>query len=263
MTQDSLFLRNELFIATAAIGAHATCGDQGFRQRDVKFLTELFINWASPKSFQEAPFIQNTQVMRYLVYLQKEGYLHFISRKKPPLYRLTRIGLLELASRVVQRRCYPERENFFFLFYFLKEYKPHIEALVKAEGRLFPYSMKVELEALLDTRALIHAELEHAKKELDRMNERIEASYGSAELIRKSIAKGMAFPEAVREVERVYPYELNSLKPLTELIGQIPPHLQRWEIETGSVLRSKQIWEPIREMVKEYIKELKKLESLQ
>jgi len=259
MKQDSLLRRNELFIATATVAAHAVGHESGFRQRDLKFIAELFANWADLKPMQEAIEIKNVQVKRYVEYLVSEGFARQVARKDSPLYRLTRTGLLELMSRIAQRRCFVEREHFFFLYYFLKNYKPHIEELARSEGKLFPFSLKIELEALLDIKALIEAELGRAEKELKRADYRIETNYDCAKFVKKSEASGMPYSEIVAEVERLFPYELNSQKPLSELIRQIPPVFQHWELEEGGAIRARQIWEPSRSVLKKYIEEIRKL----
>ena len=42
---ETLLKRYELFVAASAIAAHANWGVNGFRQRDVRVLIELFANW--------------------------------------------------------------------------------------------------------------------------------------------------------------------------------------------------------------------------
>ena len=115
MKQDSLVERSEIFFATATVGAHANASKSGFRQRDVKFLIELFSNWVESSLGTFSIPVQNTQVSRYLSGLADEGYARRISRKGRPTYRLTRIGLIELISRIVERNYISQKEEFFFL----------------------------------------------------------------------------------------------------------------------------------------------------
>jgi hypothetical protein len=60
-------------------------------------------------------------------------------------------------------------------------------------------------------------------------------------------------------VEARYPYELNSTKPLQELIASIAPDQRRWELEDGNVIRAKTIWEPQRALLRELLRQLKTL----
>lgn len=256
---DSLFKRNEVYVSTALIGAHAHAKGEGFRQRDVKFYIELFSNWIEIGLAEAALPVQNTQVLRYIEALVSDGYARKITRKGPPNYRLTRIGLIELLARIVERRVSLTNLQFLFLFYFLKSYKPIIEALIKSEGNQFPSALKVEVDSLLDTDSLLANELRRAEQDLKRMEIRIADSVGTVALIPKLKSKGWKEGEIIEEVEKLFPYELNSQKPLTELIGDIPVPQRLWELEEGNRKRLKIIWEPEKRMICWYIEELKKL----
>ena len=45
MRANSLVDRHEIFLCGACVGAHSNSQGEGFRQKDIKFLLELFINW--------------------------------------------------------------------------------------------------------------------------------------------------------------------------------------------------------------------------
>jgi hypothetical protein len=44
------------------------------------------------------------------------------------------------------------------------------------------------------------------------------------------------------EIEELYPYELNSQKPLNEHVNEILEQFRLWEHETGTKLRAQQLW---------------------
>jgi hypothetical protein len=259
MLQDSVVQRHELFAASGAIAAHATHGLKGFRQRDLKFYVELFINWASSSAPQNAPQFQNVQIARYLSWLLKDGLASKISRKGPPAYRLTRIGLLELLNRLVHQRRFPEREHFFFLLYFLRSFKPRLAELVRQEGKLFPASLRIELDALLDTKELLETELSQAKRDLQRVEERIESGKASNYFVQEAFKAGKTLKEVTLQVQKLYPYDLNSERPLSELLTLIEPVYLKEELEGGALAKIELVWEPEREQLKSYINSLLRL----
>ncbi|MDC0358601.1 hypothetical protein OAO01_07275 [Oligoflexia bacterium] len=261
MKYDSHFSRHELFVASATIAAHATSSTSGFRQRDVRFLVELFTNWMEISLGTHSITIQNTQMARYLTWLVDEGYARKISRKRPPTYRLTRVGLLELITRLVEREYSSEKDNFFFLYYFIKNYRPRIEDLVKAEKKQFPHSLRIELEALLNSDTLLDKAISDSKRELEKLELRIHDAVATTKLVQRLSREGEKFSAIVEQVEELYPYDLNSQKPLTELIANIPPGLQQWELVAGNIKRVEDVWEPTKMVLRAYIKALEKLKA--
>lgn len=246
-----------LFGATA-IASFASHPD-GFRQKNMLFLFELFVNWIESSAMSLGLNVQATQVSRYLDKLAKEGYARKKRSKTYPTYHLTRTGLLELMSQIVNQQYTEVRSYFFFFFYFVKNYKPLIEKLVIEQGSLFPKTLKFELDLHLDEKAFLKREIEAANRELKRLEIRISDSYATRELIKKCDNSKESFLETIAKVEDLYPYELNSQKPLSELIGELPNPLQIWELEHGSYFRVKEMWEPALEQLKLYILQLEKL----
>lgn len=258
MKSSSLFERFEIFAASAAVAAHAS-NKHGFRQREVRFLIELFSNWVETALDEHVLPIQNTQVARYLELLVREGYARRMTHKRAPSYRLTRIGLIELISRMTSKSCRSNREFFFFLFYYIKNYKPRIEALIQEEGRLFPYALKVEIDALLDVQRLVEQELTRVEQDIKRVEARINDAMLTSRHASNALRNAVPVETIVKDVEKLYPYELNSQKPLHELIAGIPNDQREWELVTGNTLRAKEIWEPHRTMLRCYLTELKQL----
>ena len=119
MRHDALFKRFEFLVAAAVIAAHANSRAQGFRQREVRFLIELFSNWVSASLEGEVLELKNTQILRYLEGLSSEAFARRSVRQRFPVYRLTRLGLIELLSRLVNPPAAIPPAQFFFVFYFL------------------------------------------------------------------------------------------------------------------------------------------------
>jgi len=265
MLQDALLQRYRIFVLAATIAAHANTpptpsAAASFRQRDVRFYIELFSNWMETALGAFSLPVQNTQVQRFLSSLVSEGYARRLDRGRHPGYRLTRTGLIELTSQMVTGSVEVGRWQFLFLFYFIKNYRQRIVDLVRREGQQFPPALRLELEAHLDARALLDRELKSVEAELQRLDARIEDARQVSELLRSKVGK-QPFPELVREVERLYPYELNNQKPLHALIAELPEELGAWELQHGAALRSRELWQPGKRLLQAYQSELRALSS--
>ena len=259
MRKDSLFQRYEVFAAAAVITAHANSAAEGFRQRDVRFYIELFSNWIELGLETSALDLSNTQVSRYVEELADEGLAKRSSRKGKPWYRLTRAGVVDLVSRLVNRDSFMEPPHFLFVHYFIRNYRELILSLLKLEGKPFPKALRIEIENLLEVRSFVKIQLAFAEKEEKKIDDRIKDSLRTNKLASRRFAAGDELLEVTREVESRFPYELNSRKPLTELISQVPPELARWELQVGNMNRIEQIWKPTRLLLLSYIRHLRHL----
>ena len=259
MAQDSRFDRYQVLVNCAAIAAHANGIKDGFRHRDVRFLIELFSNWVDLSVGAEVLQVQNTQVSRYLERLVREGFARKTARKGYPVYRLTRIGLLELLGRVVGRSYWSEREQFFLLFSFIENYREKLKEIVKAEGSLFPVALQIELQELLNAQALLEREIAAARLEMTKLEGRIRDVERGHALTLRLLKQGASFEEVLGALERSHPYELNNEKPLSELVAQLPEGLREWELVQGQLRRQRQIFRPLKGMLESYIRELERL----
>jgi hypothetical protein len=258
MKYDSAISRLEIFVGSGVLAAHASHYEKGFRQRDARFFIELFMNWAEDLG-PSGRTIQNTQLLRYIEELVREGYARRLSARAAPTYKLSRIGLLEILTRIVSPSPSISPSHFLFLVCFIRSYKHRIEALIAAEGHQFPVALKIELTALLDVDELIRSERKRVKHAIMRIEKRIDDALGTSELARHRLASRVPFEDVVREAEAKYPYELNSMKPLSELILSLVPDQRRWELEEGNTVRAKTIWKPQRAMLEEYLRQLQGL----
>ena len=257
MLQDALLQRYRVFVLGATIAAHACSPSPtaSFRQRDVRFFIELFSNWMETALGAFSLPVQNTQVQRFLRHLVNEGYARRLERNKQPTYRLTRTGLIELTSQMVNGGVEAGRWQFLFLHYFIKNYRSRILDLVQREGQQFPAALRLELDAILDVRTLVERELKSVAVELKRLEARIDDALKVSTLMRTKAGK-IPFPELVSEVERLFPYELNNQKPLHDLMAKLPEELGVWELQVGPALRAKELWQPGRRLLLAYQAEL-------
>lgn len=258
---ESLVGREEIWFATSTVAVHAQFRDQGFRQRDVKFFIELFSNWLECALLHSRLEVKNTQVSRYLDRLADEGYARKVQKTGKPRYRLTRIGLIELLQSLVAKHYLHSKESFFFLYYFLKNYRGRLEKLVADEGRFFPHALKVELEQILNVDTLVTRELSYAKKELIKLQKRIEHCVEISALVQERRKQKVPEAKIIAELEGEHPYALHSQKPLRELLEPFPKEMREWEMTVGYRLRAEEMLVPTCALLEAYVKSLEKLKN--
>jgi hypothetical protein len=96
---------------------------------------------------------------------------------------------------------------------------------------------------------------------LAKLTQRFEDAKRTSEFVRERMKGNHSFDDIVREVERKIPYELNSRKPLSELISAIQPDQRRWELVDGNQARGRIVWDPQRNLIQCYLRELKSLKA--
>jgi hypothetical protein len=112
----AILVENESLLAAAVIAAQATLENTGFRQRDVRFFLELFSNWLQSTTGNWTLLLHNTQVQRTLDVHVAAGWAARIGRK-PPRYRLTPEGFVELLRRMVHRKSLGRLDEFFLVLH--------------------------------------------------------------------------------------------------------------------------------------------------
>lgn len=255
----TLSTRTEILLGAACLGAHGSEATQGFRQREVKFLTDLFTNWVDSDVRGATPFLQNTQVARYLAELERDGFASRTGSGRLPLYKLTLRGVLELLNRLVRRDPRPSREQFLFLCYFIRSYRDAIEAHLASLAGRASQSTIANVHGMLDVRALIAAELAECRHDLKKLQRRHADAIEAATLARTMIGQGRTLDDTVRAIQKKHPYDLNAQRPLAELIASIPEELRMWELCEGRRVRAIEIWSPSIAMLETYIRELETL----
>jgi hypothetical protein len=255
-----LFSENEAIVAASVVAAQATLGSEGFRQRDVRFYISVFSNWLEATTGAWTLDLHNAQVQRYLDLLVKTGWAKRPGRK-PPRYCLTPEGLLRLLERIGQRKHLKRFDEFFFILHVFHAYGDRLRGLVQQTGPFNSKSLSVDLDELLDYRHLIARERELVLRESLRLRVRIKESRATSELTRTMLTQGHSLDDAVRAVERQFPYEMNSQKPLAELFAQLPAPFRRVELETIAELRATTLWEPTLALLQGYLAILDSLDA--
>lgn len=256
--KNSSYLSADIYYLAGIIGAHSAA-PLGFRQRDVRFYLELVLNWVSGP-FSEEVILHNTQILRFISFLEKEGYLKKIKREKRIYYSLTRVGLIESVRRIAEREVYNSLNDIFFAVYFLKTYRQRLIELVSKEGSLFPPALRLELEALLDSAPLINRQKKRLSEYLRFLNSRLLDNQQSVSMSVKLLREGKELTEVAREVEKHHPYELNSQKALSRLMAELNPQMATFELTDGALARNRLLWLPIEKYYRQALKLLEALE---
>lgn len=260
MRRHSLFETHSLYASAALVGAHANAGEQGFRQKDFRFLIELFSNWMAVTLASSSLDVHNTQIQRQLEELTRLGFLRKHLRGRVPRYHLTPHGLLETCRRLTQREHVGRIEDFYFLYFFVSTYRDRIAALTEGKSMTFARSLRVELEHILSPTRLLQNQIELVKRELEKLGARVKEGIAAGELAKNGFDSEHPISAIISAIEKQFPYELNNQKPLSELMAELPPEVQRWELETGPRVRAERLWSPTRDLLAAYLKTLEALQ---
>jgi DNA-binding PadR family transcriptional regulator len=245
-----------IFYYAAAISVHANAGSKSFRQKDFSFFLDLVSNWACLDS---ELVIHNAQALRFLKKLSEDGFAKKTVRGKTPYYRLTRLGLLELVSLMVHNAEERPAQEFYFLFYFVSSYRSKIESLIAAEGKQFPSALRLEILALLDAEELLRRQIRKCDTDLEKIDSRIRETLAGARLFEEQRRIGKSVVESAEILEKRYPYQLNSLKPLSKLISEIPTDIGETELTINSKRRAEMIFSPKKQFLLRHRENLRQL----
>ncbi|MCB0309853.1 MAG: hypothetical protein KDD42_01380 [Bdellovibrionales bacterium] len=250
----------DLLSAAALIALHVQGPHKEFRQRDVRFFGELFANWIETSGKFQTFKIHNNQIARKLSQLSKKGALKRKTKGTHPGYILTSTGLIACLQEILAIEQATDNKSVLFRIYFLSNYSDRIKGLLRSAESEMPTGLKLEINRLLDWRELAIQALRRAELDRKRLELRIEDAL-SMPIKVKELSIKMGWQQTVREIEKLYPYELNATKSLSALCANLPQELAKWELTEGSIKRANQLWKPLLREVNGYIEELEKLLS--
>lgn len=245
----------------ASLAAHAKHQGRGFRQKDVKFLIDLFISWIyNPAGRATRPVLHNTQTQRYLNGLVGQGLARVMSPKTTPVYSLTKSGFLELTEELSKEARSAPFEIFLFLIYFIRSYRDQVLSTFDSLNTSSALAFKSEMKTLLDEKSLIQERHRAVSAEIEYWNARIAEAKSVISYVKDLRRETKDSLEIAKAVELRFPYELNFQKPLTELLSEVTPELQLWELTQGNDERIRHLW---KQKIKLLTAERDSLETLQ
>lgn len=241
----------------AILAANASNFTKGFRIRDIKFLYSLFTNWTD--ELGQKP-LQATQISRVLDFMTKESLASRKISKGTPNWFLSRTGVIELVRIIVNGENNNYGNDFFFTYYFINSYKDKLLMMAKESSSLFPPSLQLELEYLLDVDKYKAREQQKVERRIEKIKLRKDSTKKTAEATKKLLTKGFKNDEVVKYIQKNHPYDLNSEKPLSELLSEIPEDLKVWELLEGNINRSRFIYSQQIKMLENYLRQIVSLQ---
>ena len=232
----------ERLLRVSLIGAHSNFSQHGFRQKDVRFIAELFTNWMDVFLKPALPQWHNTQALRFLEKGVKEGQVTFSGSSKSKRYRLTRAGLLQNTVKLVESQGYCEISHVILTYYFIRSYQKRIALLIQEEGSGFSKALQMEVEHLFDFNRYLEKQIDELKRQIQRLRIRIDETINSAKLATKLSRQGETIDRIIDQVALSHPYELENQKPMAELLKEIQPEIRKWEIIEGNHYRAEVLW---------------------
>jgi len=257
-SQQSAAKRHDLLLSASTIACHANAHDQGFRQRDLRRMIEFSVNWAYPEFDEGGIPVENTQIRRYLDQLVSEGFARK-SRAKMPRYSLTRMGLIELVSCMVNRRYFYNKDEFFYLYYIVRDYQRGLKRIIEREGARLSYGSRLELAELFNSKAVLENQLFYSEQELKKLGQRMQDQTNIARFAKSFIDENLPYEELTKEVDRRFPYCFNGAIPLSQFVKNVTPRRIIWELCVGSVKRRDHVWKPAYEALELHVAQLKRL----
>lgn len=244
-----------LLLNAAVVGAHVQNGGEHFRQRDIRFLMDLFWNWqTSPIARERLEKVHNNQIKRALHTLTQEGFAQEIGQSKT--YRVTRSGLIHGVTEIRREGLEGSFECFLFARFFFARYHGHIAGLVEKNGSPLPLSFRMEIKDLFDVTKFEREKKSRLHSEISYYRARISETQAAVDFVRRELKKGAKLKDIAAEMERKYPYELNAQKPLTQLLAAAPIELQRSEITDGNETRIELLWKAHLALLESQVKQL-------
>jgi len=254
--------RYKLFLDMAAIAAHSNFFEDGFRQRDLRFLADMISNWIDYTLPEKSLYLHNTQIMRYLNDLAKEGYCVRRTKAKEPRYRLTRVGIIEISRRIAQRRPQYPLEDFYFLYHFIETYGGPIQELVASEGSGFPAALRIELNEILNPVSMVKRQKDFLDLEIKKLRQRSKDNDEVVKIISRMRREQKATDDIVTEIDRKFPYDLNNQKSLKDLYKEIPERMRNFILDIAIQKRNEQLWKPSIEVMETHLKRVETIPKL-
>ncbi len=253
-TKDSLIQRYEVFFLAATLAAHAGTLEIGFRQRDLRFYMDLFINWTYPHfDFEQSP-LSNTQIMRFINQQQKSGHAILLKRTKQLSYRLTHRGIVFYLSQLQQRDYADQYSQSFFVCYFLKNYVHRFVEQLKLQGKSLRSRVQLEVDTLVNLDLFIERQVQALNREKLLLEKRIKLSQAMSK--RATQAKTSEDLQALVEGRGT---GMHTFKDLARVGTWYAEDILRWELTAGATARSNDLWLPALERINSVVQQFQAL----
>lgn len=237
-----------VYLATAVCACHINMRSNGFRQKDVHFYFDLFVNWmeASLGKFD----LQNIQIQRYLEKLVKNQIL---KKTNKLVYTCQDTGLIPLLTEITSINDDDPMELFFFQYHILRIYHERLFESVVDKKLHLPHNLKIDLKYILDKDVIIQKQKTRICREIDKLILRSRETLGMENLADSMFKDGKNDMTIVESIEKKFPYQLHHQKKMSELYYKLDPALRRDELTTNAKQRVNLLWTPLINYYQDYL----------
>jgi len=238
---------------------------RGFMLRDVRFFFLLFRNWLEHDLRDPGSDIDLTQIRRACEQLAKRHRIAVVpQRRRGPRrprtrYVLTLAGVVALVDELVAWSPHRTFEESLFVVLFAASYRALV--IRRAEQAGAPVARK-HVAKTLDPRAVIAGLRRALAKQLADLEERMASGDALFAAAAAGHARGATDAEILAELERISPYQLHHIRPLSELLLALPVDVRRYEIGAGIIARRDLIFAPLLHQTRAQQQLLAKLEPV-
>jgi hypothetical protein len=259
MKKTSHLQRYDIFVAAGTLAAYSSSLKMGFRQKEVRFFTELFSNWMDLTLPSAILDLENTQIKRYIESLVELGFAKKKAKSRPPAYLLTRGGIIQLIEQLRYPKFWSHPAYLFFVYFFIKAYGPRIINLLEGGDTPLPNTFKLEIERLLDANTMKKEQINILERKLNDLENRVSESLNSSLFATQEIRLGVKKDELFKKIEKINPYQLSNQVPLSKLLNSLSTEQALWEVSQGGELRASLMWKPLHELLKSYLDLIREL----
>ena len=253
------------FLQAALLAAHgANTRRGGFRASDVRFFFLLFTNWVEHDVTRPSQDIDLTQVRRALERARANGWAELGASTPEPKgsrgrrHVLTEEGIVHLAEALGGLERAPLDETL-FVACFAASYRAAI--LMRVEGRTaLSAAARRRVARLLDPARLLREARRHTQAVLADLEERVRSSLAIESSVSEALASGASPAQVVRRMESLGSYQLQRVRPLAQVLLELPEDLQRFELLEGWTTRSRLLFAPQAERARAELTLLERLE---
>jgi hypothetical protein len=241
-------------IRASLIAAHSA-NAAGFRAAEVRFYFRLFANWLEQDVLRPSLDLELTQIRRALQSLERAGHCTGLRARR---YRLNEAGLLELVEKLVDEVGIGFEEVLFVLL-IAASYRDILRARV--HGAVVPISSPARrrMGIALDPARIAKRAVRNAERLVSDLEQRIAADRSLESQLGQMKREGLSTTQIVERLTDAGAYQLQRIRPLAQLLLQLPEDLRAAELSAGIATRRAILFVPLLARAREELTQLRRL----
>ena len=243
-------------IRASLIAAHsANQHEAGFQAAEVRFYFRLFANWLEQDVLRPSLDLELTQVRRALESLERAGHC---TRSRGRRFRLNEAGLLELVEKLVDEVGIGFEEVLFVLL-IAASYRDILRARVQGAAVPISSPARRRLGAALDPSRIAKRAVRNAEKLVSDLEQRIAADQSLETQLYEMRKQGLSTVQIVHRLTDAGAYQLQRIRPLAQLLLQLPEDLREAELSAGIATRRGILFGPLLSRAREELGQLRQV----